>query len=193
MPFNPPPVSRSPKSIGVAGASKIKIEAVQAVVDRMGLHSSVNGIAGAESGIGEQPNGEAQIFQGALNRALSAKAADPRFDAYIGIENGVVRVEDDEELGTGWFDYACCLLLLPRWQSIRWVDSAKCEFPEQAVLHALAKPGGFELHTVGKSLQELGVVRRHQDPHLDLCGKSRQDILVEAVGYLLDSLPINWS
>jgi hypothetical protein len=57
MPFNPPPVSRSPKSIGVAGTSKIKIESVQAVVDRMGLHSSVNGIAGLNLGLESSPMG----------------------------------------------------------------------------------------------------------------------------------------
>lgn len=74
--------------IVVGSKSPIKIEAVKAAANALGLEAEVVGIETA-SGVPSQPFGQQQTLNGALARALSAQATDP--EAYgIGIENGLI-------------------------------------------------------------------------------------------------------
>jgi hypothetical protein len=44
-----------------------------------------------------------------------------------------------------------------------------------------AKRRGFDTWTVGKVMEEQGLIRQHDDPHLDLSGTSRAVYLADAV------------
>ncbi|MGY6558948.1 MAG: inosine/xanthosine triphosphatase [Nitritalea sp.] len=50
-----------------------------------------------DSGVAEQPFGDADTFQGALNRAQNAKNAFPEADYWVGIEGGVGHIADELE------------------------------------------------------------------------------------------------
>lgn len=74
--------------IVVGSASVLKIEAVQAAIDLLGLEAEIVGVA-AESGVPNQPYGREQTLEGAMNRARAAREAGKGAYA-IGIENGLV-------------------------------------------------------------------------------------------------------
>lgn len=50
-----------------------------------------------DSGVGEQPMGDEQTMQGALNRAKAVRAAHPKADFWVGVEGGVVWYGDELE------------------------------------------------------------------------------------------------
>ncbi len=74
--------------IVVGSASVLKIEAVQAAADLLGLEAEIVGVA-AESGVPNQPYGREQTLEGAMNRARAAREAGKGAYA-VGIENGLV-------------------------------------------------------------------------------------------------------
>lgn len=170
----------SPLSIIVGGTNKIKIDAVTEVRNKYNLHAAVNGSPHSSSDANEQPVGRYEILMGVWNRALTSYKADPTDDIYIGIENGIIQLEDDEDR---WFDIAICGMYVPRVRLFTYVESAMCEFPIEAVNKARLL--GFDKVTVGKVMVEMGLVKNHRDPHIDLCGKHRREILVDALDELM--------
>jgi len=52
-------------------------------------------------------------------------------------------------------------------------------FPYEAVQEAQRR--GFKEWTVGRVMEEWGIVAQHDDPHLSLTGKSREDYIAEAI------------
>ena len=52
-----------------------------------------------------------------------------------------------------------------------------------------ARSRGFDTWTVGRVMQEKGIVKKHDDPHLDLSGRSRVEYMDEAVQRAARSLP----
>jgi non-canonical (house-cleaning) NTP pyrophosphatase len=174
----------SPISIGVAGKSKIKIAAVEAVRNRQGIHATVNGVDGSSSGVSEQPTGKPEIIRGAINRTLTSWDSDPRFDVYIGIENGIADIDGQT------VDFAVCCFFVPSCGLFQLSETDKCPFPAEAVKAAQLRT--FEDHTitVGKILVEMGLVKDHADPHIDLIGIHRQELIERAIELLFDLMPV---
>jgi len=175
----------SPISLFLASTSKIKIDAVKGLINEKKILASINSITGSSSEVNEQPVGEDEILKGAINRALSAKKIDPRGEVYIAIENGIEWNICSEE----WLDYAIVLAFIPTYGCITYVKSQAVAFPLEQVNKTYSKEGSFCSNTVGKTLQEDGIVQFHDDPHLNLVGVSRKEILknalIELVEYFL--------
>jgi non-canonical (house-cleaning) NTP pyrophosphatase len=173
----------TPFSIAVAGKSKIKLGAVEDVRNKLNLHASVTPILLSHSGQNEQPACFDEGMNGAATRAMSAYESDPRYDFYVGIENYIYEDKDNGE----WYDFGAVFIYMPGYDSVSRTTDA-CQFPTDAVLATINKPGGFVDNTVGKTLAEMGLVRLHDDPHLDLMGLSRRQLIADAVEELFQYL-----
>lgn len=157
--------------IALGSGSAVKINALQKAMPQ----AQIIPVKEARSDINEQPIGEVEILEGALNRVLSARILNPGADFYVAIENGL-SYKDDK-----WFDYAIIYAYVAKGEYYSWTRSEAVEFPTEAVTATKLKPGGFAENTVGKTLKEMGIVTQHDDPHKDLVGKSRAVILEEAL------------
>jgi non-canonical (house-cleaning) NTP pyrophosphatase len=180
-----------PIQIMLGSGSAIKINAVKSFIEdwQGNPKTDVNfvfwSISNAKSQVNEQPVGELEILTGSLNRVLTSYQIDPRGEVYISMENGI---EYDPELSI-WSDYAIVLAFVPSYGSISYVRSKAVKFPSLQVEKTKNKDGGFKKNTVGKTLNEDGIVNKHDDPHLDLAGISRVEILKDALHELINYLP----
>lgn len=167
----------------VAGGSDIKFNALSEGFNRLKLVANVERVRKASSDVNEQPEGEEEILLGANNRVNSAYKVDDTGDIYFAYENGIAFQEKEQQ----WRDYAIALAFLPKLNLTKWVRSDSVVFPTEAVIATRQKPGGFKLNTVGKTMQEMGIVKRHDDPHIDLdpLGRSREELLTTATMNLL--------
>jgi non-canonical (house-cleaning) NTP pyrophosphatase len=174
----------APISIGVAGTSRLKKEAGLRAVHRINLYATVDLVDIPITGTNEQPVGCLEILSGAEARAKSARILAPNYDVCIGIENGIECIDGQ------WEDYAIISASFNRGKTRIVKGSEKCMFPTEAVLATQNLPGGFEKNTVGKYMASQGIVKSHDDPHIDLCGKSRIQILEDViVDVLLEIFP----
>ncbi len=80
----------------VASTNPVKIDAVRQGFARMfpGETFDVHGI-GAQSGVSDQPMGDAETAQGAHNRAAHARALAPDADYWVGVEGGCADVNGE--------------------------------------------------------------------------------------------------
>ena len=175
--------------IGVGSTSTIKCGAVADAIRNAGMLAAVHPIAGSSSCVNEQPVGFDEALNGAGNRIWSAMAINrqqaevnkmPTCDYYIGIENYIYQHQET------WYDRAVVAIANRNGDS-NWVSSSEVELPSAAVVATKYKPGGFAENTVGKTLQEMGLVTLPDDPHLGLTGISRREILRLAILHLLQS------
>ena len=125
----------------------------------------------ASSGISEQPM-NTETLTGAFNRLRDAKRQVPDADLYISVENGIF-----EENGK-FIDRPVIVISRNR-DAPETTFGEGVEFPKECVEETRAR--GFDKWTVGKIMQEKGLVKEHDDPHLDLAGKSRKSLLVAAI------------
>jgi non-canonical (house-cleaning) NTP pyrophosphatase len=183
---NPIGKRNTPISIGVAGTSLIKIAAVETIRTRRSIHASVNGIVNSSSGVNEQPYGKAEIIRGAINRILTAWEVDPRFEIYFGIENGIEHI-DGTENPEEFLDFAVCAMFIPEYGVFQLMESEKCLLPLNAVIELQKR--GMRSWTIGKVMQEMGLVKDHADPHFELMGKHRSEILSDTIEHLFDRIP----
>lgn len=182
--YAPPPAQRdTPIRFLLGSGSEIKKGALQDAVDESQLHATVTGVKGADSGVNEQPLGEIEILTGAINRVLSAWQIDPQGEVYFSVENGIDLIAED------YIDYAIALMFIPKTGQIMWRKSVGVKFPREFVEQTAQKEGGFAKNTVGKTLQEVGVVALHDDPHRELALKSRREIIKKPLRELFDFLP----
>lgn len=77
--------------VAVGSANPVKIAAARAVVTRVFPTAQVNGLS-IDTGVPEQPWGDAETRQGALNRARTALTA-AQADLGVGLEGGIVETE----------------------------------------------------------------------------------------------------
>ena len=149
--------------IVLASPSAVKLEACRAA---FGDDAEIVTVK-APSGVNEQPmNGE--TVTGAFNRIAAAKQMAPGADLYVSIENGVFE-EDGHCIDRP-------VVVVSRGQGdpqVTYGDGV--EFPKESVDEARRR--GFDKWTVGKIMEEQGIVRQHDDPHLSLSGKSRAEYL----------------
>lgn len=125
----------------------------------------------ALSNVNEQPLGD-ETLRGAFNRIANARVIRPDGDVYVAIENGLF-----EENGQ-YVDRAVVVLEIAG--GLRHsVTGDGVLFPRDCVEDARAR--GFDRTTAGQVMQERGLVQKHDDPHLDLAGRSRSVFLVDTL------------
>ena len=84
-------------TIIVASKNPVKIQAAQDAFERMlNMPCLAEGIS-VPSGVPDQPHGDEETFQGALNRATGAKKAQPEADYWVGIEGGITFTRGEME------------------------------------------------------------------------------------------------
>ncbi len=125
----------------------------------------------AKSGVSEQPM-NAETLSGAFNRLRDAQQQVPDADIYISVENGIF-----EE--NGRFIDRPVIAIARKGVAPAATFGEGVEFPKASVEEARLR--GFDKWTVGQVMQETGVVKQHDDPHLDIAGKSRKNFLVDAI------------
>lgn len=130
------------------------------------------------SGIAAQPMSD-ETLRGAFNRIENARIAIPNADLYVSIENGIFEENGD------YVDRAVVVIAkkngMPK---ITYSDGVI--FPRKCVEEARNR--GFDTWTVGKVMQEQGVVSQHDDPHKDLSGKSRIEYINDAMRSAVSAL-----
>jgi len=87
----------------VASKNPVKLEAARQGFERMfsEKHFSIQGIS-VPSGVADQPFSDSETRQGAVNRALNARLAQPEADYWVGIEGGVESQSDGSLLALAW-------------------------------------------------------------------------------------------
>lgn len=151
----------------VASTSAVKIDACRKA---FGAAAGIVGVK-VQSGVNEQPMND-ETVQGAFNRIAAARAAMPGADVYVSIENGIF-----EENGK-YIDRP--VIAVARGTGTPEVTYGEgVEFPAASVEETRKR--GFDTWTVGKIMQEQGIVTQHDDPHGDLSGKPRAVYLADAV------------
>lgn len=165
-----------PLNVGVAGTSALKLDATKSAISQLGLLAVVSSIPIGDTDIDEQPVGILEIWRGAEARARLASEADLGQDIYIGIENGIDQDEDES-----WQDFAMIFATFNNRENRVLGCTEKCVFPTDAVLATQQLPGGFKENTVGKYMESQGIVKKHDDPHIDLCCFSRRELLENGI------------
>jgi non-canonical (house-cleaning) NTP pyrophosphatase len=134
----------------------------------------------ASSSINTQPVGE-ETFIGANNRITAAKNQYLQYKQQnnffvIAIENGIFKyITEGKEV---WEDKAIIIAELEDGSKLQQISEAVI-FPTKYV--DITNNKGFDVITVGKVMAEMNVVTKHDDPHLSLADKSRQQYLEEAL------------
>ncbi len=83
--------------VGVGSRNPVKIAAVETAFDGLGQRAVVESVA-VESGVPEQPFGEAETAEGAENRARRARRELSKCDLGVGLEGGVAEVPGTDHL-----------------------------------------------------------------------------------------------
>jgi inosine/xanthosine triphosphatase len=80
--------------IVVASTNPVKIDCTRLGFARVFPHAvlDISGIS-VPSGVPDQPMGDAETLQGALNRAANARAQQPDVDYWVGIEGGLESID----------------------------------------------------------------------------------------------------
>jgi len=158
----------------LASTSTVKIAACRAAFGAAYEIIPVN----IPSGVAAQPVNQ-ETLTGAFNRIQGARAALPGADIYVSIENGLF--EDNGK----YIDRAVVMLAAAEAEpGVFYSDGV--EFPAHSV--AIARGRGFDKWTVGQVMEELGIVKKHDDPHVTLSGKSRAAYIDEVLKIAVGSL-----
>lgn len=153
------------KKIVLASTSALKIEACRRAFPGFEIVPLK-----VPSGVNEQPIGD-ETLRGAVNRIDAARAAAPSADYYMAIENGLFQE------GSAYVDRA--VVMVESAEGIRCCTTSDgVAFPTEYVDEARRR--GFDKWTVGRVMEEKGVVQKHDDPHKCLSGRSRVEYLDEA-------------
>jgi len=145
--------------IVIATKSAVKLTALEQALREVGLDAEIESVS-ADSRIDEQPLGMDVTTKGAKNRLSNARRKIPGADAYVAIENGVMREVDK------FVDRAVVLLVKKseNTSGYRRVSQGVC-FPATVVAASVASN---LTQTVGKLMADGGLVTQHDDPHRDL-------------------------
>ena|SRR6185436_14817521 len=165
------------QTLVLTSCSAVKIAALDEAIRQLGWDAEIVAVK-SPSGVNEQPLGD-ETERGALNRIRSARQAHPGADTYVSIENGLF------EEGGEYVDRA--VVVAERADGRRaMARSGGVVFPYVFVEETRRR--GFATTTVGQVLADRGIVSRHDDPHLSLCGKSRALFLLDATIVALAAL-----
>lgn len=140
--------------VAVASTNPVKLGAVRAVVAGIARAWSVRGIA-VDSGVASQPWGHVETRAGARARALMALAAVPAADFGVGLEGGVVDLDEDV------FTVAWCAVI-DRKGRLGWGGGAMVALPPTVVaaLRAGAElgPAMDRLSGLTDSKRQMGAI-----------------------------------
>ena len=161
----------------VASQSPIKLDAVKNALSILNIEAEVIGVK-AQSNVAEQPIND-ETLKGAKNRIYFAQQLDVDADLYIAIENGIYVASN------GHFIDKAIVLAIAKDGTENIVLSRGVEFPKVYVEEAIKR--GLTTTTVGQVMAEQGVISNPYDPHLSLAGKSRVDILTDAIVDLFEN------
>lgn len=164
--------------IALASTSTIKLNACKKVFNHIGNAEFI--ARKVPSGVNEQPM-NAETLTGAVNRVFALRGEIPDADYCVSIENGIF--EED-----GAFIDRALAVVLPSEGMLVGMTSEGVAFPADCVEEARER--GFDTWTVGQVMAERGIVTKHDDPHLDLSGRSRQVYIEEALTRALQVLNI---
>lgn len=165
--------------IVLASTSSLKLQAVQ---QAFGPDVKVVTVS-VPSGVNEQPFGD-ETLRGARNRIAGARVAHPEADCYVSIESGIFEIISPDGR-TEYIDRA--VIVMENTAEAEWVRySEGVTFPRGCVEEAQRR--GFDAWTVGEVMAELGIVKNHADPHLDLVGRSRVSFLVVELAQFVESM-----
>ena len=92
--------------IAIGTTSELKIRACKEALSKLGIENELFTIK-AQSGVPDQPFGFEQITQGAKSRASEALKLTENADFSIGVENGLVKIDEIEQ----WFDIPCVYII----------------------------------------------------------------------------------
>ena len=127
--------------IAVGSGKLYKIQAAMAACERLlGEHTRIHGVS-VESGVSSQPMTTLESIRGARNRAIAAlKGAPMPCEIGIGIENGLVELED-------------------QWFATTWVV-ARGDSGREGMASTLLRPVPADVMTLVKQGQELSAAIR---------------------------------
>lgn len=164
--------------IGITSSSKHKVSPVRAAVSVYGFEPEVV-TQSADSETNEQPIGLEEMIAGAENRIQNSGLRDRRDIDYIfSVENGVI-------LTGGIKDLACVIVETSNGvQSIQFSQTV----PMPETQYEQARAAGFESHTIGNFLATEGVVKDGTNPHFELGGVHRADLILRTVLVCLHEL-----
>ena len=162
--------------IAVGSANKIKLDAVRRGFEQAGFEDIEVVGQDVPSGIPEQPYGQEQTLLGAQNRVHETLKYFPDADFVVGIESGVMKDNNDVAI----------VYCLSKDKEEYTAQSEAVLFPSKSVEEARTR--GFDKWTVGKVMEEQGVVKNNKDPHLCLSGKSRTDYLIAVIKTLAEEI-----
>lgn len=165
--------------IAVTSENKLKLRAVREAALICGYEDvSVKGYS-SDSMVGEQPIGD-QTKKGAENRIgsiLATVGSESELpELIVSIENGIFFEEGE------WHDKSVVVFLYLNEDSKPSLVSKFSEsvvFPTEFVEEA--RSIGFDKITVGQVMADANHIRDPKDPHVDLCGRTREDIITSAV------------
>ena len=178
----------------LGSTSAIKRQALQGAFNQLGIDGKIVSLK-VPSNVNEQPVGGVETCNGAVNRLTYLAEAVVR-GGYVmsnslrfAAENGILFTKRGDVIDKAFImvSNANDSLMV---ESKSVVLSAK--FAKPAVAHALSKPGGFEHHTVGQSLVELGFATSSDDWHSELCGVSRIQLLEDAFLEVIKEVVLKW-
>jgi len=181
------------KKYALGTGSAIKINAAKRAFAEDGVE--IVPVIDAPSGVSSQPIGKEETRRGAINRARAAQKAQPSCHAFIGIENGMWKIEDDDnkndkkENGDNeeqkWEDAAIVVMIIP---AEIGMASEEHDFIIEAFSDALEIPPKDKRPFEGGRNGEWSVLK---DPHAVLTGgkKPREEFLFEALTRLNKKVP----
>ena len=92
--------------IAIGTASELKIRACEKALEKFDIGGELVSTK-TESGVADQPFGFGEITTGAKNRAEAALKNVENAELGIGIENGLIHIEEIDQ----WFDMPCICIL----------------------------------------------------------------------------------
>lgn len=169
------------QTVYVASNNVIKVEAVRQGLAKAKPEQAFQVIGmEASSAQAEQPM-DNETLAGAIHRAEEVKSKRPQADWVIAIESGLFTQADGSYL-----DKAIVHIITKDNRRFT-VESDAVQFPTDCVEEARRR--GFQKTTASQIMQEKGLIRHHKDPHRDLIGTSRMELLQKAIVKIATQLP----
>lgn len=162
--------------IALASKSELKLQACRRAFSHVADAEFV--AVAVNSSVNEQPlNGE--TIQGAFNRICALRGKVQDANVFVSIENGLFQE------GGKYIDRPVVMIENERGQGLTmWGEGVA--FPTECVLEAQSR--GFDKWTVGKVMQEAGIIKQHDDPHMDLSGRSRAAYIDDVMSRVVKTL-----
>lgn len=177
--------------ICLAGTSEIKTNVVRHAFDYLGFKDfEIKNIEADINKLGypEQPFGfrqaKACLFARMSQMFLNDKNDKPRNALFIAIENYIeyyaepcrdydVNLDNSQKI---FVDLP--VILISFGIESYWFTGEICDMP---TLQVIKTAPNFQTKTVGSALLEDGIIKNSKDPHIELCGKSRTQILSDTI------------